>query len=252
MTQNSLPDRLKRPTVEEAIFEVRFVPQTQSVVGLLPGILFTKLGTRYTKHEAQALATLPPEFRANNPELKYAQQVRLSAEDNSSLFVGDWVAGASSTAPYLGWLNLKQRIVELVEVLQESRLIRSVERVSFKYVNIVPLPLARQMDALKLAVRIADETPPPAGFRLRAENNSGDYRRIFEFMTGVATTRPNGEHREGLLVSLDAIMLLPAGGGVEVVTEAVVEAVHLEAKRMFFGVITDETLAELAPEYEVS
>lgn len=250
LTAKPLPSRLQRPTVEEAVFEVRFVPRAESVIGLLPGVLFSRLPKRYAKHVTLPLASLPPALRADQPDLKYMQQIRLLSEEGFSLFLGDCVAGASSIAPYPGWAAYKPRIMELISVLHESGLIKAVERASFKYVNILNLDPGRQLQALELEVKVGGEAPPEEGFRLRTEHNDRNYRRIVEIVSGAFVERERGGRTEGLLVSLDAILPLPAGRGTDQLTSELVEAVHHEAKALFFKIITADTLASLGPEYE--
>src|SRR5207249_6168043 len=100
-----------------------------------------------------------------------------------SLFIGDCVAGASTLAPYPGWDAFQNRISEFIDVLKGSKLIRFVERVSFKYVNILPLPQGQQLRALKADVMVAGAPAPEEGFRLRTEYNDTNYKRIIEIVT---------------------------------------------------------------------
>jgi len=245
-----LPHRLKRPTVEEAVFEVRFTPYSDSVVGLLPGILFTHLARQYTRHITLPLASLPPALKAEQPELRYVQQIRLLSEGVFSLFVGDRVAGASTVAPYPGWEEFHPRIHEFLNVLKGSHLIKFVERASFKYVNILPLPPGQQLRALDTSVTVGGEPAPADGFRLRTERNDPTYKRIVEIATNATVAQANGSESQGLLVSLDAIRLLPEGAGSDELTSELANAVHEEAKKLFFRVITTETRDALGPEYE--
>lgn len=245
-----LPLRLKTPTAEEALFEVRFTPTTESAVSLLPGLLFGRLTARYPKQETYPLASLPIEFRRSQPELKYAQQVRLTGEDGYSLFVGDCVAGASTVAPYPGWDRFRDRILPFVAVLRESNLLRFVERISFKYVNLLSLPAGRQLEALDMSVMIDGRPSPETGFVFRVELNGEGFTRIIEVGPNSGLKARDGSTKEGMVLALDAIKLLPDRSRVDALTPELVESVHLEAKKMFFRMITLETLESLGPVYE--
>jgi len=236
--------------VEEAVFEVRFSPYSESVVGLLPGILFSHLSKEYTKHVTLPLASLPPALRNEQPELKYSQQIRLLSEGVFSLFVGDCVAGAATVAPYPGWDTFQTRIHEFINVLRESKLIRFVERAAFKYVNILPLAPGQQLHALRAAVTVGGEPAPEEGFRLRTEHNDANYKRVVEIATNAVVTQTNGSQKQGLLVTLDAVRPLPERAGSEQLTLELAKAVHDEAKKLFFGLITPEMRDSLGPEYE--
>jgi uncharacterized protein (TIGR04255 family) len=244
-----LPRRLQRPTVEEAVFEVRFQPYQDSVVPLLPGILFTRLSRQYPKHVAFPLASLPQALKDQQPELRYTQQIRLQSEGVFSLFVGDRVAGASALTPYPGWEEFEPKIREFITVLRESHLIRFVERASFKYVNVLQLPPGQQLRALQASVTVAGEPATEAGFRLRTEHNDRTYKRVSDVATNVTLARTNGSQSHGLLISLDAVRDLPEGAGSDELTPELANAVHVEAKKLFFRLITRETLDSLGPEY---
>ncbi len=252
MPDSKLPRRLARPTVEEAVFEVRFAPVSDSVVSLLPGILFSQLSKVYTKHVALPLATVPQALKDQQPELKYVQQIRLLSEGVFSIFVGDRVAGAATIAPYPGWDAFQTRIREFIKVLRDSKLIRFVERVAFKYVNILPLPPGQQLRALRAAVTVGDEPAPEEGFRLRTERNDANYKRIVEIATNAVITATNGSQKQGLLVTLDAVRPLPKRAGSDQLTIELATAVHDEAKKLFFSLITPEMRDSLGPEYEAS
>lgn len=252
MPDTRLPRRLASPTVEEAVFEVRFTPVSDSVVSLLPGILFSQLSSLYTKHVALPLASVPQVLKDQNPELKYTQQIRLLSEGVFSLFVGDCVAGASTMAPYPGWDAFQERIVEFINVLKQSRLIRVVERVSFKYVNILPLPAGQQLAALQASVVISGKPAPEEGFRLRTEYNDAQYKRVVEIFTNAVIAQVDGSQKQGLYVGLDAIRALPPGAGTGQLTSELAKSVHDEAKRLFFGVITPAMRDSLGPEYEAA
>jgi len=252
LTASTLPRRLEKPTVEEAVFEVRFAPKLDSVVGMLPGLLFSRLSKQYSKHENLPLASMPKELPAQTPEIRYIAQIRLISEDVFSLFVGDCVAGVSAVAPYPGWATFRIQILEFIAVLRESGMIKLVERASFKYVNIHPLPRGKQLQALNVSVSVSGEPALEEGFRLRTEHSDSAYKRIVEIVTNAIVGQKNGARREGVMVAQDAVLPLPAGAGAEQLTSELVEAVHLEAKKLFFRLITSETLKSLGPEYEMT
>lgn len=250
MPDTPLPSRLARPTVEEAVFEVRFAPISDSVVSLLPGILFSQLSKVYPKHNPLPLASVPQAIKDQQPELKYIQQIRLLSEGVFSLFIGDRVAGAATVAPYPGWDAFQTRIREFINVLRGSKLIRFVERVAFKYVNLLPLPPGQQLRALRAAVTVGGVPAPEEGFRLRTEHNDANYKRIVEIITNAVITHTDGSQKQGLLVTLDAVRPLPNGAGSDQLTIELAKAVHDEAKKLFFGLITPEMRDSLGPEYD--
>jgi uncharacterized protein (TIGR04255 family) len=85
---------------------------------------------------------------------------------------------------------------------------------------------------------------------LRTEHNDSTYKRIVEIATNATVSLGTGPQIEGLLISLDAVRDLPEGAGSDALTPELANAVHHEAKKLFFRLITSETRDSLGPEYE--
>ncbi|HET7603482.1 MAG TPA: TIGR04255 family protein, partial [Gemmatimonadales bacterium] len=201
----ALPIRLEQPPLEEATFEVRFAPSVDSVVNLLPGIFFAKLGSQYTRSESLPLASLPLPIRKAEPNLRYQQQIRLIGE-SLAIFIGDCVAGVSILAPYQGWAEFEPRILEFLQTLHASGLASKVERASMKAVNLIPAADQSGLDMLNVHVEIAGAPPPGVGFRLRAELADGRMIQILEISPSAQLTSPNGRAGSGVLIAVDSIL----------------------------------------------
>ncbi len=242
-----LPVRLDQSPVEEAVFEIRFAPSRAGVADLLPGLVFSKLGTTYHRSEAQPLASLPAEFRSMQPELRYQAQYRLSGE-TASIFVGEAVAGIGLVSPYEGWQSFRPRILELLNTLRESNLLKVIERASLKYVNLFPTSGPDQLAKLRLSVLVAGSPAPEVGFKLRVELNDAKFIRIVEIAPNVRLQSPQRRAKAGLLVDIDCITVAVQDFWSH--QETVLEGLHSEAKRVFFELVAPEALKELGPHYE--
>jgi uncharacterized protein (TIGR04255 family) len=245
-----LPLRLENPTIEEAVFEVRFQPASSSTVSLLPGLLFSKLGNDYSESESLPLASLPLAFRQSRPELKYQQQIRLSG-GQASVFIGDCAAGVSVLAPYPGWTKFRPRIDGLLDVLQNSQLVKKPERISLKFVNLLTDTPSRRLDALDLSIRIAGQVPPEQGFQLRAELNQKPYVRIVEVAPDarIGELEKGATTKRGLLLSIDCIHELP-DLDLWANKDQLIESLHADLRSLFFTLITKETVDRLGPLYQ--
>lgn len=241
------PTRLRKPTLVEMIFELRFEPGGEAVGSLLPGLLFAKLGSSYSGSRALPVASLPPELRASDPDLRFQAHFRLEG-DRRAIYIGDRVAGVTQVARYSGWNDFQPRILELLDVLKTVRSVHNVKRFSIKAVNIIPQQGNSQLGALRLNVSLADEPVSDKGFSLRLEKNDSAFMRIIEIRPHTTLTHPVAGNREGLLLSLDVIRSTNAKR-LWPNADREIESVHQEVRELFFSMLTDETLASLGPDY---
>ena len=243
----NLPRKLGRPPLLEATFELRFSSGTESLPDRVPGVLFSKLPDDFRDSEVLPLASLPREFRRQDPNLQYASLHRIIG-DGATAYVGDRVIGLSRLAPYSGWSDFRPRIERFVEALEAAELGATIERYSLKGTNILPPMGERELDMLQLSITVAGVAPFDRGFNLRAEFNDDEYIRIVEVTPGsVATTRKQETFR-GMRVAVDCIRNSTGNLTWDAVRGGL-DPIHLECKRLFFSLLTSETLAALKPEY---
>jgi uncharacterized protein (TIGR04255 family) len=232
------------------VFELRFAPRTDAIVGLLPGILFAELGSDYARSETLPLASLPAQFRASDPNLRYQQQIRLTGK-SSSIFVGDQVAGISVMAPYPGWDHFWPRIEQLIGVLRKSNLVARTERASLKSVNLLPSsPGQNPLTTLNLSVQLAGHDVPHMGFALRTELNDERFLRIVEIAGQATLNLPGMASRAGTLLSIDCIRSIPDERAFWDSAPKFVGEIHVELRELFFRLISEETLQSFKPIYQ--
>ncbi|HZL18302.1 MAG TPA: TIGR04255 family protein [Polyangia bacterium] len=246
MTQ-VMPAKLRKSPLLEALFEVRFVPVVEGAGDVLPGLIFGSLRSKYARVEPLPAAGVPRNIRAAQEALIYQASHRLHGSDGSSIQVGDRVAAVSTTS-YPGWEAFRSLILELVSVLRETGLVRTVERFSFRYINLLTSSAdAKQLPLLNLHVELVGRSPDERGFLLRTEFDSSDITSVVQIAPNASAKGPNNIEVSGLLVDIDTVLKTP---GSTFFTEptADLEKVHRVVKETFFSLLTKETLAELGPE----
>jgi hypothetical protein len=82
----SLPKKLKKEPLIDAIFEIRFLSDFQASE-IIPGFLFSKLGGKKSVISLPA-AQLPKTVREGDPNLKFSPTVQLDWEA-FSIYIGD-------------------------------------------------------------------------------------------------------------------------------------------------------------------
>lgn len=244
-TPPSLPLRLGKPPLVDALFEIRFEPSKGDISQLLPGLFYAKLGSDYTRSETLPLSGIPPEFRSQDRSLQYQYLWRLIGP-SAAISVGDRCAGVSSLPPYQGWSSFLPRITAFLEVLRESALVTRLERYSLKFVNVLTVPTASQLDLVNLEILIGGNVPSPTGFHLRTEMNDENAVRIVEIIPHASVKVHSGDTKNGLLVSIDCIRAVTSGEFSEL-TPSAMERMHHDLKEVFFGLLKPATLQALEP-----
>ena len=118
---DSLPTRLRKEPLIDAVFEVRF-PGAFRAGSLLPGMLFAGLdGDK--KSDPLPCSQIPQAIRDADVNLKYAPLNRI---DWGSYFVnvGDRSVSVSSKYPYAGWSKFKPAIMMVMEILKNTGVIK--------------------------------------------------------------------------------------------------------------------------------
>jgi uncharacterized protein (TIGR04255 family) len=245
---NRLPTRLARSPLAEAVFELRFVPTTGRGVELLPGILLPALGPDFPSLEQTPIGGLPKQLREQHAELKYSAHYKLHGQGGAVLF-GDRVLTVSVSDPYPGWDRFRQRSLQVAEVIHVSNHIGLLERYSLKYVNLLDVggagsPLA----PFNVRLDAAGHDVSRSGFRLRFETTIDAHLNIVECASG-ATIEMRGQQQTGTLVTIDTIME-PVTGTFWTELESRLEQAHAIAKRLFYDLLSTQTLRSLGPSYD--
>ena len=246
-TSKSLPRRVAHPPAREVVFEVRFDAEPADVVGILPGVLFSGLKFKYPRTETLPLASLPPDLRKSQPGLLHKPLMRLLGEGGTGVFIGDRVLGVY-VSEYAGWANFKERVHDLIGIVAGSKLVSKIERASLKYVNLLDVPQGQRLSALNMRLEMYGQSVSEEGCRVRAELNDDDLARIIEVVPRGTVTDSGGASSTGLLITFDCIRR----GGAPLSWDnlpADVERLHLEARELFFRLLTNDTLNALQPEY---
>lgn len=246
----TLPKKLKKEPLIDAIFELRFSSDEQ-VLLMLPGILFKELGGAKTISPLP-ISQLPQEIRRSDPNLKYAPVNRL---DWGLFFVniGDFSVSVNCKFPYPGWSVFKPAIIEVINVLAASGLVKGVERYSLKYIDVIPSFDHRQkVDMVNLDVTIAGHRLEKEPYSIQVEIPKNGMSNLVQIVSGARAILHTGVAREGLIVDVDTVSI-QNGIGMDALFAKLPEtldSIHQTNKEMFFDCITDATRNSLEPIYE--
>jgi uncharacterized protein (TIGR04255 family) len=246
-TDRGIPVRLKKEPLLEAVWEIRFRRAKPSVFELLPGLIYQAQSGKYPRSVRLPAADIPSAVTEVDASLRYLPKIRLEG-DNYAVQVGEHAVSLSCRRPYAGWESFSKEIRTLVDLFRGTGLIEQLERFSLKYVDLIALNEPPDLGCLDVEVKLGRYQISTRPIHLRSELREEDLIHIIQIVSPARVVLPGGEKLAGVLLDIDTICPLEEGESWDVL-ENRLEGVHAASKRMFFGLLTAETLRALEPEY---
>lgn len=247
----TLPTKLINEPLVEAVFEVRFgEPDSVVFENVLPGILYSELGN-ISNLERLPPAEIPKPIRDSDPNLRYAPFVKLDWE-KFVISIGDRSIVVGCKLPYAGWHNFKSKILRIVKLIDRLGIIRSVERFSVKYVNLVQAPkVSDQLERIRISIEVGEYAIKDSRISLRYDHQENDILHIITIITG-AEGNLNNRKVSGVVVDVDSIKFV---NNIDFSTftaklQTDLEILKQSNKENFFNCLKEEAILELGPIYE--
>lgn len=241
-----IPLRLRKDPILEAIVEIRFEASQINVASILPGLLFSKLRDASPRLETLIpIGALPTDLLKTNPELRYVAQTRLSF-DGFNIQIGDSSIGISAVGKYPGGDVFFSRALEILRYVQESQLVKSVERFSVKYVNFLEAKTVDEQLALtNLSIFLGSEKLAAETLNLRIDLVRGLFLNIIQITSRAIAAQTL---REGAVLDIDTICAGPFNDFWNEIPSRLNDARVIE-KELFFSFLKQSTIDALEPEY---
>jgi uncharacterized protein (TIGR04255 family) len=242
-----VPKRLRKEPLLEALWEIRFTSDRESVAELLPGLIFKALAAEFPRIERLPAASLPSAIVLQDANLRYVPTVRLEGSPYS-IQIGEHVISLSCRRQYTGWGNFEPKIMELAEILRQTSLITRPERFSLKYIDVIPLPESPSLEPLRVVMKLGVHELTSRPVQLRTELREDGFLHIIQILSSAQAVLPTGERFDGLLLDIDTISQRGPGEFWSDFSPLLNRA-HQLNKNLFFQLLTDETIDQLEPEY---
>lgn len=244
-----IPVRLKKEPLLEALWEIRFTSTKPSVLDLLPGLLFKALPEKYPDIVRLPAADIPDFIVEHDPKLRYVPKTRLEG-GNHAVQIGKQMVALSCRRPYSGWKTFSADISELIKVVRDTKLIGQLERFSLKYIDLIELEQPPDLACLTVELKLGGYELNMRLVQLRTEIKENGLIHIIQIASPAEVALPGEDKRlSGVLLDIDTINPIKEGESWEEV-ENRLDAAHSASKRMFFGLLTTETIEKLEPEYQ--
>jgi len=250
VASEKLPTRLGIEPLIEALWELRFKPRHDAAAAVLIGRLLSAFGSSESVPQRLPAADLPLQMRDMSPDLRYAVTLRFW---NGRFFisVGERSVVLSCPRPYVGWKAFKAQIEALAVEVRRSDVVENCERMSLKYIDIVELGDKPALEWLDADIRLGEHRVQGQATALRTELVSEDCIHLVQVGLPTEAKAVSGEMAKGVMVDVDSVVTnnhesakfwdsLPTA----------LESVHGSNKKLFFSLLTKETLKALKPEYE--
>jgi len=245
---NSIPKRLRKEPLIEAIWQVQF--ESPNAGDALPGLLYAKLRQQHSNLQLNRLPTaeIPAAVAQFDPNLRFAAKVRLEAADAPFLWqVGDRVVTLNCRKPYVGWERFKTAILDLIQTIESSGLVPAPLRHSLRYIDLLTLDAPPNLSALQLSLQMGSHAIQKRPLQLRVELPEDECLHVIQIATPAQVQLPEGI-KEGSVVDLETFMAKPPATWEEARDH--LEDLHDRSKRIFFEhLLTPDAIQALEPEY---
>lgn len=244
-----IPVKLKKEPLLEAVWEIRFTSTKPSVGDLLPGLIYKALSDKYPNIVRLPAADIPASIAEHDFNLRYVPKIRLEG-GNHAIQIGEHVLSLSCRRPYSGWRVFSADIRTVIGVVRDTALINQLERFSMKYIDVIELNQPPDLSCLNIELKLGGYEINTRPVQLRTEIKEDELVHVIQIVSPAEAALPGDPRRfTGVLLDIDTISSIKNKGSWDEV-ESRLDTVHLAAKKMFFELLTLETIEKLEPEYE--
>ncbi len=247
-----IPHRLAKEPLLEAVWELRFQSDADTVENVLPGVIFDKLAGSFEAPVRLAAADIPSAARAQQPMLNYTPAFRsdgINEKAPLSIQIAPRAVTLNCRKPYLGWGKFKSEILILAEVVRTTGLIAAIERFSLKYVDLIPASYPDYLAPLDGRFDLGGYQLGGSPLQIASQFPEDNFVHVITLLAP-AIVKTAHTTDEGLLVNIDTIFSAISVNFWERFG-ALLDQAHDLNHALFFGILTQETIEQLKPESDL-
>ncbi len=233
-----LPKKISPCPIEEAIIEVRFEPTSPSEAVF--GIIYSYLKERYSDVESLPILDLPEKIRKREKNLKYKPHHKLTYQ-NYILQIGPRVLALSVKKEYPGWNTFYNNVNWVLDKVKESEIIGRIERNSLRYINLFDSDIFKNIDLKIILNKEAFQTDETF---FKTQIRKKETRIILQ----IANNASFGDKKNISMIDIDVISDNPGQYSMQSNKE-ILDKLHLQEKKVFFPLLSENFLKSLNPIY---
>ena len=244
----TVPDKLKRDAIVEAIFEIRF--DTKTIAEVLFGRLADFAPWKGFSQKQLPAYQIPAPMRSVDPNLRYAPVFELEdQEDHRAVRIGAYVLSYHQKAPYTGWAAFKPKLSQLIEALFAKSEDLTIRRLGFRYLNALSSDVHRikAVSDLDLKIIVADETLP-GNLNLNFTTDLSDKAQCTLRIATADFTQGALPPNTSIVVDVDVFTTETFKTRSEAEVKEWLEFAHTHEKEQFFRLLPTSTIDALKEE----
>ena len=241
------PDRIRDSIVQVFIkTEIPFEPLVGYLFGTLSEMGFAYSNELLKQPQKKTVTTQPNEIVVNllPQHLYFNEEIKIQLHQSGSLIF-------NSVNKYIGWSKFASYIQSTLTKLVEQNVIQGYSRVGIRYIS--EFPNIDLLDKLNFSFNLQGLNQSLQNGSFRFEWNDSPHKIVvnlgMKLPIGVSTT-VEGEKIDFIsLIDIDVINMEVSITKNEELFAAI-EAAHLKQKEIFFGLLREDFLESLNPDYE--
>src|SRR3990172_4234027 len=234
---------LATDTIVESIFEIRFQGTQSNIGDILSGLIYQKHKLDYPNIEKLPISHLPVQLIDMDPSLRY-QATNKFTGNKTVLLIGGNVLTVSKHSPYEGWTNFKKRINKCLATLDETKLVKKVERIALRYTNFAPADnKIIGKDKILFSGTLGKFDLTKSICHVRTEVIFNDCLNIVQVTSNAELT---ADKRAGIILDIDTQLTKDLSNFWSDKSK-LLEKIHSVEKEIFLSILTNETLQKLWP-----
>ena len=234
----SMPKRVNPCPIAEAIVELRF--DSNLPADAILGVIFNKFKEKYPKFSKLPVLELPSFFRDNDPNLIFSPYYRM-ANDEFIFQIGPRCFSLACPKEYKGWIKYHDEIEWVFNEMRKLDFVKNPLRLGVRYINF--FEKVNIFEKIQIELFLAKNSLINNTNVLRSEFDFQGYLCIVQ-MTNSALLDGNTQGS-----SLDIDVIYENKNDILINHEKIIMLAHEIEKTLFFGILKDDFLATLYPEY---
>lgn len=236
-----IPKKITPCPIQEAVVGLRF--ETDIVSEAVFGIVYNEFKDQYKTVQKLPILNVPEEIRMNDPALMYQPWYHLK-EENCIIAIGPKILGISNKKEYSGWAIFSEIILQAIEKIKKTNIIKQVTRVGIRYINFFDLDIFSKID---MEIKINGKLLDSDEMRINAKITRNSFKNTLQVVNN-ANILSTDKKLIGSVIDIDTYTQEDLGNLLNDYRD-ILERGHLVEKELFFSLLKEDFLKDLNPEY---
>ncbi|MDQ3181202.1 MAG: TIGR04255 family protein [Acidobacteriota bacterium] len=238
----TLPKQINPCPINEAVVGIKFESSLPS--DAIFGVVYNQLKDSYQTVEQLPILQIPEAVRNNDPNLIFQSHYRLSRE-NFAVQLGPKVFSIAIIENYTTWQNYLNEIQSVFKKIGDIGFITNVSRVGLRYINFFESDI---WGKLKVNVKIIEKEIADEEVFVRTVLQRDEFKVLLQTGNRLNLERNNEFVSRVSIIDIDTFIQEDDIKFFENLP-AILEKAHGIEKELFFGLLKEDFLESLSPEY---